>query len=176
MEEDPVSDSFFFTQTTFRKTPKRFKKSPEELPTELRFSHLNPRVAAYLANKEKEEREIPSEVFGDGLGNRSLLPQIGQKVTTIRHHLDSALTQDEDSQRFLFQECKTSAVPILVQLARILFYVERRGRVQVNMLQSIGVRYYVQINMYMLIYLMSHICINPLIKLYLQIHVLCAYI
>ena len=111
-------ETYFFQQTSSRRAPKRYRKQPEELPHDLRFAHLNPRVAAYLASKEKEHK-LPNE-FDDGLGNKSLLPQINHTVSLIRHRLDSFLSSESDAQRVLFEETKTRAPSILDQLARLL--------------------------------------------------------
>ena len=113
------NETFFFEQRSSRRLPKRYRKQPEDLPHDLRFAHLNPRVAAYLASKEKDQK-IPGE-FDDGLGNKSLLPQINQTVTLIRHRLDSILSNDSDTQRALFEETKSGSPGILIQLARILY-------------------------------------------------------
>lgn len=115
------TESFFFEQTSDRKRERRRKKSPEELPQDLRFAHLNPRVAAFLANKEKENSK--EDGFDDGLGNKSLLPQINQTVSMLRQKLDSFLNE-QDSQRYHFEEQKLSADGILLQLGRQLYYFE----------------------------------------------------
>lgn len=108
-------DWFFFEQTKFRPTPKRTRKLPEDLPVDLRQSHPNPKVANYLANKQRSQNE---ESFG---GKKSLLPEINQAFQTVKSRLDSSLSNDEDSQRFLFDQSKASAANILHQLAKILY-------------------------------------------------------
>lgn len=74
---DPEKDTFFFEQRKMKRSSKRFKKSPDDLPQDLRFAHLNPRLAAYLANKEKEK--IADEI-NEELKSEGLLPEINQKV------------------------------------------------------------------------------------------------
>ena len=113
-------DTYFYQQTSFRRTPKRYKKLPDELPQDLRFAHLNPRVAAYLASKEKEK----AEELDDGLGGKSLLPQINQTVSLIRQRLDSLLSTDSDGQRVLFEQAKHASDDILTQLANVLYLFE----------------------------------------------------
>ena len=114
------SDVYFLEQTTYRHIPRRFKKQPEELPQELRFAHLNPRVAAYLQSKEKDEGEEQTAQFST---KKSLLPQINDTFNLIRHQLDSALPNDEDSQRCLFNQARTNAENVLVQLTKLLNFI-----------------------------------------------------
>ena len=114
------ANPFFYEQTSFRKTPKRYKKSPNELPDDLKFAHLNPKVAAYFANKEKEKGEAPLD-FDDGLGNKSLLPEINRTVSLLRNRLDSLLSTEEDQQRQHFFDCKTNASGLLLYLSRYLY-------------------------------------------------------
>ena len=118
--EDP--SYFFYNQAGYQTTHKRYRKLPEDLPESLKFAHLNPKVAAYLANKEKQKQE--EDLFGDGLGKKSLMPEINQAFQHIKNRLDSSLLNDEDSQRYLFEEAKSSASNILQQLARIIYYYE----------------------------------------------------
>lgn len=112
-------DLFFFQQAKFRTTPKRFRKHPEDLPESLKFAHLNPKVAAYLASKEKQKQE--EDLFGDGLGKKSLMPEINQAFMSIKNRLDSSLSNDEDSQRYLFEEARVSSGTVLMQLAKIIY-------------------------------------------------------
>ncbi|XP_005107667.1 uncharacterized protein LOC101861687 isoform X2 [Aplysia californica] len=116
------SNHFFYEQTRFRAFPKRFKKMPEDLPDSLKFAHLNPKVAAYLASKEKQKHE--EDMFGDGLGKKSLMPEISQAFNAVKNRLDSSLSNDEDSQRYLFEEARVSAGTILMQLSRIIYYYD----------------------------------------------------
>ena len=120
------SSKYFFKQSSFRRTPKRYRKTPEELPQELRFAHLNPRVAAYLASKEKEK--LADEVSGsdDGLGSKSLLPQISETVQLIKNEFNAKLSNDELSQRYLFEDCKGTALSVLTLLSKILYAFEIR--------------------------------------------------
>ncbi len=131
MEHDgnKAPEIFFFEQQGRRPVPKRRKKQPDELPHDLRFAHLNPRVAAYLANKEKEQQaeqrqQTPPPL--DAFGKPSLLPQISQTVSLIRQGLDSILSTDEDTQRALYQQARTGAGDLLHQLARYLYLFQRR--------------------------------------------------
>ena len=117
-----TDEPFFFQQTPYKKREKRLKKHPDDLPQDLRFAHLNPRVAAYLASKEKEnQRDDP--LFNDGLGSKSLLPQISQTVSLLKSKLDSFLN-DEDQLRYNFQEAKLRAESVLAQLERLLIFFE----------------------------------------------------
>ena len=104
-----------------RKTPKRFRKRPEDLPQEVRYAHLNPRVANYLATKEKDAKSTDIQDLDDGLGNKSLLPQITHSVSLIRQRLDTLMTHDEDSQRRVFEEARSSAENLLFSLSSILY-------------------------------------------------------
>lgn len=114
---------YFFQQEIRRKVPKRCRKAPEELPESLRFAHPNPKVAAYLASKNREAQQKLQEqdLYGDGLGKKSLLPNINQTLTNIKNRLDSALSNDEDSQKYLFEDSKSNSYTILQQLARYLY-------------------------------------------------------
>lgn len=117
---------FFFQQDSEQPlTKKRYRKLPEDLPEGLKFAHLHPKVAALYAQKEREnQRAAEKDPFGDGLGNKSLLPNINQAVTHIKNRLDSALSNDEDSQRFLFEDTKTTAASVLQQLAKYLYFYD----------------------------------------------------
>jgi hypothetical protein len=118
------SDLYFFEQCETRKVARRYRKLPEDLPESLRFAHLNPKVAALLASKERGQKVDSEDPFGDGLGKKSLLPDINAAFTNVRNQFDSALSNDEDSQRFLFEEAKLSASAILRQLAQIIYFYE----------------------------------------------------
>lgn len=119
-----TADLYFYNQTEFRKIPKRYRKLPEDLPESLRFAHLNPKVAALLANKERIHKQEKEDPFGDGLGQKSLIPDINTAFQNVRNQFDSALSNDEDSQRYLFEEAKYSAQGILEQLSRIIYFYE----------------------------------------------------
>lgn len=118
------SDLYFFEQCETRKILRRYRKMPEELPESLRFAHLNPKVAALLASKERNAKVDSEDPFGDGMGKKSLLPDINAAFTNVRNQFDSALNNDEDSQRYLFEEAKLSASNILHQLAQIIYRYE----------------------------------------------------
>ncbi|KAL4226565.1 hypothetical protein ACF0H5_014550 [Mactra antiquata] len=118
------SDLYFYEQCETRKVPKRYRKLPEELPESLRFAHLNPKVAALLASKERSQKVNSEDPFGDGMGNKSLLPDINAAFQNVRNQFDSAMSNDEDSQRYLFEEAKISASSILRQLAMIIYYYD----------------------------------------------------
>ncbi|XP_064604787.1 LOW QUALITY PROTEIN: uncharacterized protein C3orf20 homolog [Liolophura sinensis] len=112
---------FFFKQKRFRQPPKRYRKLPEELPQSLRFAHLNPKVAAFLANKEKVQRQTDE---ADGLVKTSLLPEITQSFHHVRGRIDSLLENDEDSQRYLYEEARLSAASVLSQLAKYIYTLQ----------------------------------------------------
>lgn len=119
------SDLYFFEQCETRKLQKRYRKLPEDLPESLRFAHLNPKVAALLASKERGGQKVDSvDPFGDGMGKKSLLPDINAAFQNVRNQFDSALSNDEDSQRYLFEEAKLSATTILHQLSQIIYFYE----------------------------------------------------
>ncbi|XP_053377067.1 uncharacterized protein LOC123530542 isoform X4 [Mercenaria mercenaria] len=118
------SDLYFFEQCETRKVARRYRKLPEDLPESLRFAHLNPKVAALLASKERGQKVDSEDPFGDGLGKKSLLPDINAAFQNVRNQFDSALSNDEDSQRYLFEEAKLSASAILRQLAQIIYFYE----------------------------------------------------
>jgi hypothetical protein len=85
------------------------------------FAHPNPKVAAYLASKNREAlKQQEQDPFGDGLGKRSLLPNINQTVTNIKNRLDSALSNDEDSQKYL--NALVHSVLFLVERNRYIFH------------------------------------------------------
>ncbi|XP_069141921.1 uncharacterized protein [Argopecten irradians] len=119
------SKFFFYDQADKQAPGKRFRKMPEDLPESLKYARLNPKVAAYLASKEREaQKQAEQDPFGDGLGKKSLLPHINSAVTHIKNRLDSALSNDEGSQKFLFEDTKTSSSNILQQLSRYLYYYD----------------------------------------------------
>ncbi|KAH3819723.1 hypothetical protein DPMN_121466, partial [Dreissena polymorpha] len=118
------TELYFFEQHDTRKFSRRYRKLPEELPESLRFAHLNPKVAALLASKERAAKMDSEDPFGDGLGKKSLLPDINAAFTNVRNQFDSALCNDEDSQRYLFEEAKMSATNILHQLSQIIYRYE----------------------------------------------------
>ncbi|GFO23230.1 glutamate-rich protein 6, partial [Plakobranchus ocellatus] len=95
---------------------------PEDLPDSLKYAHLNPKVAAYLASKEKQKQE--EDMFGDGMGKKSLMPEISQAFNAVKNRLDSSLSNDEDSQRYLFEEARQSAGNTLLHLSRIIYFYD----------------------------------------------------
>ncbi|KAH9503808.1 hypothetical protein Btru_066692 [Bulinus truncatus] len=113
------SDYFFYEQCRHRPFQKRFRKLPEDLPDSLK-ANLNPKVAAYFANKEKQRQD--EDIFGDG--KKTLMPEISQVFNALKNHLDSSLCNDEDSQRYIFEEAKNNAGHILFQLSRIIYYYD----------------------------------------------------
>ncbi|KAH9503811.1 hypothetical protein Btru_066700 [Bulinus truncatus] len=113
------SDYFFYEQSRHRPFQKRFRKLPEDLPDSLK-ANLNPKVAAYFANKEKQRQD--EDIFGDG--KKTLMPEISQVFNALKNHLDSSLCNDEDSQRYIFEEAKNNAGHILFQLSRIIYYYD----------------------------------------------------
>ena len=106
-----AQSTYFFEQSLFRKTPKRYKKSPEELPYDLRYAHLNPRVAAHLASRDREKEQAFES------GRKSLLPQINRTISLIR---ESLLTEEEAS-RYRFEDSKEHSLGLLDQLALVLY-------------------------------------------------------
>lgn len=106
--------TFFFSQRYAKSSAAeivRRKRIPvEELPGELRFSNINPRLAAYLSQKEANLSAEDAEKVGD----------INLVVNQLRHQLDSTLMNDEDSQRFLMSEAIIQAPSILAQLSKLL--------------------------------------------------------
>ncbi len=132
------ANTFFFEQTVYKRPTKRFKKQPDDLPQELRFAHLNPRVAAYLANKEKEKVEELDEI----VNKKSLLPQITETVNLIRHQLNSTLSNDENSQRFILEQAKLGALALLPLLGKVLnlyqsYRQDKRRNVSVTLPRSL---------------------------------------
>ena len=109
---------FFFSQTKEYSNKRRFRKLHEELPECLVHAHLNPKLAAYFASKEKHKQE---NIFGDGLGKQSLIPEINQAFLSIKNCLNSYLPNDKDSQRFLYDETRVNASNILTQLSQIIY-------------------------------------------------------
>ncbi|XP_033746342.1 uncharacterized protein LOC117331622 isoform X7 [Pecten maximus] len=119
------SKFFFYDQADKQAPGKRYRKMPEDLPESLKYARLNPKVAAYLASKEREaQKQAEQDPFGDGLGKKSLLPHINSAVTHIKNRLDSALSNDEGSQKFLFEDTKASSTNILQQLSRYLYFYD----------------------------------------------------
>ena len=117
------NEAYFFQQKNSHTLVRRFKKNLDELPQELRYAHLNPRVAAYLATKEKEQKLSELDLC-DGLGDRSLLPQIHHSVSLIRQRLDHLLPHTEDAQRLLFDETRQTSDRLLEHLANLLCLFE----------------------------------------------------
>ncbi|XP_021368106.1 uncharacterized protein LOC110459911 isoform X3 [Mizuhopecten yessoensis] len=119
------SKFFFYDQSDQQAPGRRYRKMPEDLPESLKYARLNPKVAAYLASKEREaQKQAEQDPFGDGLGKKSLLPHINSAVTHIKNHLDSSLSNDEGSQKFLFEDTKASSGNILQQLSRYLYFYD----------------------------------------------------
>ena len=119
------SNFYFFQQTSHRPGPtKRFRKLPDDLPESLKYAHLHPKVAQLYAQRERDQKAAEQDPFGDGLGKKSLIPNINQAVTHIKNRLDSALSNDEDSQRYLFEDSKASSGNVLQQLAKYLYYYD----------------------------------------------------
>ncbi|XP_059152679.1 uncharacterized protein LOC131938590 isoform X2 [Physella acuta] len=116
------ADYYFYEQKRLRQITKRFKKSSEDLPDSLKFAHLNPKVAAFLANKEKQKQE--DDALGEANGKKSLMPEISQAFNALKNHLDSSLSNDEDSQRYLFEEAKINSGSVLQQLSRIIYFYD----------------------------------------------------
>ncbi|ESP04590.1 hypothetical protein LOTGIDRAFT_170681 [Lottia gigantea] len=112
------SAAFFYEQKSLRERPKRCRKLPEELPESLKFAHLNPKVAALLANKERQQKQ-------EELNNLANLEKhgvdIGNTFQHLKNQFDSVFVQDEDSQRFLFESAKGSSGTILEQLSQLLW-------------------------------------------------------
>ncbi|CAH1784840.1 unnamed protein product [Owenia fusiformis] len=108
--------AFFFEQTAFRKTPKRYRKTAEELPQSLRFAHLNPKVAAYLATKANIQKDDDSDSE-----KRGLLPDINQSFNLIRGGLDNNLDNDEDAQKYYFEDAKINSGNVLDELSNFLY-------------------------------------------------------
>lgn len=135
--QEPETETFFFKQRRVHKTPKRFRKRPEDLPQELRYAHLNPRVAAYLATKEKDAKSSDDQSLDDGLGNKSLLPQINHSVSLLRQRLDTLMIHDEDSQRLVFEEARSTAENLLFSLSSILY---RFWGVRIELGKTLGER------------------------------------
>ena len=136
---------YFYEQTSFRKTPKRYRKTPEELPHSLRFAHLNPKVAAYLANKEKEDKLLIDEQDvedGSGDGKQSLLPQIHARVNLIRLGLEGAQSgAGEDNSQNGFNEAKLSALSLLHQLTRCLYSFNKAPRLPYSLHHQLQLGY-----------------------------------
>ncbi|KAK6175787.1 hypothetical protein SNE40_014178 [Patella caerulea] len=108
---------YFYQQTCFRATPKRFRKLPEELPDSLKFAHLNPKLAALMANKEKQKQDEMMDV----LSKRSIMSEINTTFQNFKSQFDFVLLNDEDSQRYLFEEAKFTAGNTLEQLASFIY-------------------------------------------------------
>lgn len=119
---NPEMRIYFYEQTSFRTRRKRYKKAPEDLPEDLRYAHMNPKVAAMLLSQERsKDNLIP--VFDDGLGEKSLMHDIVETVTNIRDNLDSFLpTGDEgDVLNKEFCQAKLQSKDLLTALALFLY-------------------------------------------------------
>ncbi|XP_074643175.1 uncharacterized protein LOC141900272 [Tubulanus polymorphus] len=121
-------DVYFFSQAKLGRKAKRFRKDIEELPQSLRFAHLNPKVAAYLVNKERRS-SIGDEADAildatDNHKHQSLLPNIKETVTEIKHELDRTNVHDEDVSASLYKGCKTQSPTVIMQIATLLRYLQ----------------------------------------------------
>ncbi|XP_035677492.1 uncharacterized protein LOC118416483 isoform X3 [Branchiostoma floridae] len=148
-----AAGSTFFWQQTSRKSAKRFRKSPDELPQSLRFANFNPRLAAFLTKQDKQKKaEADTEVGTHeeteegGKKKESLLPAINQTLSLIQESLDRAtsnlaqLEQQEqenklawdDPQKIQFEESKYAAPTLLVELAKVLYLFEHEETVNLH--------------------------------------------
>ncbi|XP_066284368.1 uncharacterized protein [Branchiostoma lanceolatum] len=148
-----TAGSTFFWQQTSRKSAKRFRKSPDELPQSLRFANFNPRLAAFLTKQDKQKKAeadteggTHEETEEGGKKKESLLPAINQTLSLIQESLDRAtsnlqqLEQQEqenklawdDPQKIQFEESKYAAPTLLVELAKVLYLFEHEETVNLH--------------------------------------------
>ncbi|XP_078679086.1 uncharacterized protein LOC144914799 isoform X1 [Branchiostoma floridae x Branchiostoma belcheri] len=149
-----TAGSTFFWQQTSRKSAKRFRKSPDELPQSLRFANFNPRLAAFLTKQDKQKKAeadteagTHEETTEEGAKKKeSLLPAINQTLSLIQESLDRAtsnlaqLEQQEqenklawdDPQKIQFEETKYAAPTLLVELAKVLYLFEHEESVNLH--------------------------------------------
>lgn len=105
---------FFYDQAPNRSIPRRSRKYPSSQVPLLSGVKVSP--SAPFTGRDDNKTDIT-----DGLGKKSLLPEINLAYHTVRNHLDSTLTNDEDSQRHLFEQTKASAMDILQRLSFYLY-------------------------------------------------------
>ena len=121
----PEIRNFFYEQTSFNTRGKRYKKQPEELPEDLRYAHMNPKLAAMLLSNDKaKEKEQAAETFDDGLGDKSLLNEISEKVATLKDRFDSMMILPEaegDIINPVFCAARKESEDLLFALALYLY-------------------------------------------------------
>lgn len=113
---------YFYQQQSTKTIEKRYRKLPEDLPESLRFAHLNPKVAALLASKERQQKQ-DEEVRTD-TGKKGILSEANMLLPQSRTRIESLVSNEEDSQRYLFEVTKASAALVLQQLAGFLYSFE----------------------------------------------------
>ncbi|XP_033120343.1 uncharacterized protein LOC117119619 [Anneissia japonica] len=143
--------SYFFDQKIQRKPKKRSRKHPDELPRSLRFANLNPRLAAFLSQQDKQQRSKKQDGDCDGNTPRdeechsgddqtktkaSILPDIHGSESLFRRMSmlrglhggsleDAAFEFEGDfSQKQFYKEAVVAAPGLLLHLARILYLFE----------------------------------------------------
>ncbi|XP_071960545.1 uncharacterized protein [Antedon mediterranea] len=149
-----MSKLYFFDQKLQRKLKKRSRKFPDELPRSLRFANLNPRLAAFLSQQDKQQRlvgmkqeglanertvfdncEISEDVVGDQTKG-SILPDIHGSESLFRRismlrSLHGGTLEDaafefegEFAQRQFYKEAVVAAPALLLHLAKVLYIFE----------------------------------------------------
>ncbi|XP_078511992.1 uncharacterized protein LOC144771243 [Lissotriton helveticus] len=136
---------YFYDQPK-TKASKRAKKMPEELPADVKFLSVNPRIAGFLNSLGKRRKSISvgaavekgeaSQVKEDGVRRErySVLPEIANS-TTFRHAAEDChprpvppaplIPGDEDLQMNPFDEYKYAAPSILYELSKMLLLFAR---------------------------------------------------
>ncbi|KAL5013330.1 hypothetical protein ScPMuIL_007600 [Solemya velum] len=113
---------YFYEQEVKKTNEKRYRKLPEDLPESLRFAHLNPKVAAYLASKERQQKQ--DEDVRTDTGKKGILAEANLLLPQARTRIGSSLSNEEDSQKYLFEVTRASAASVLQQLACFLYSYE----------------------------------------------------
>ena len=113
------SNIFFYDQAPNRSIPKRCRKYSIG-----QVSHSSGKVSASAPATTGDDNKAD---VTDGLGKKSLMPEITLAYHSVRNYLDSTLTNDEDSQRHLFEQTKASAPETLYRLSLYLYELHNKS-------------------------------------------------
>ncbi|XP_069485918.1 uncharacterized protein [Ambystoma mexicanum] len=136
---------FFYDQQR-TKASKRVKKMPEELPADVKFLNINPRLAGFMNSLSKRRKSIGAGPTGDK-GEMTLTREDGVRrekypvlpeilnSTTSRHNAEDVHAKaatsapvfptDDDLQMNPFDEYKYAAPSILYELGKMLLLFAR---------------------------------------------------
>lgn len=116
---------FFYNQTTFRKIERRRKKTQAELPDDLKYSHLHPKLAALMSKESVGKEDSLADASASSLDHNSsssgMLPELSDAFTKLRKQIDKLLSADEAVYYRLFIDNVEKAPGLLASLARYLY-------------------------------------------------------